>query len=163
MLYLKENASIPTLLPENYGRSFVVTGDGALAAGFAAALRQSGLSVRAVHADTAAGPAALAIELLGAGDSALCHVAADDSGVCWSFTDDHGQAPVPPPLAAFRRAASLAEPAPGDDFGTRASHITVAAQQIAHAMLGRARPRAGTVTFLDRRTLRTSTHTFCGS
>jgi hypothetical protein len=160
MLRLKENESTTTPLPEDRGQSFVVTGAGTLAAGFAAALRQSGLSVHAGHASTVAGPAAVAIELPGVGDGALlCHVAADDSGVCWSFSDGHGQAPVPHPSAAFRRAASLAAATvPGDDFGTRVSPITIAAQQIAHNMLGGARPHAGTVTFLDRRTLRTSTH-----
>jgi hypothetical protein len=160
MLRLKENESTTTPLPDDRGQSFVVTGDGALAAGFAAALRQSGLSVHTGHASTAAAPGALAIELPGVGDGALlCHVAADDSGVCWSFSDGHGQAPVPHPLTAFRRAASLAAAtAPGDDFGTPVSPITIAAQQIAHTMLGGARLHAGTVTFLDRRTLRTSTH-----
>ena len=98
------------------------------------------------------------------GDSALlCHVAADDEGVCWSFTDVRSVTPVPPPLAAFRRAAAPgAKAASFDASGLRISHETftaIAAKQIVHGIgPSRVRPAAGMVTFLDRRTLGTSTH-----
>lgn len=93
----------------------------------------------------------------------LCHVAANDDGVCWSLADPRGEQPIAPALAAFRRAASLG--APADPPGARVSPQTlaaIAASQIARAIPGQAgsrpQPSAGAVTFLDRRTLRTGTH-----
>jgi hypothetical protein len=163
----------PAPLPERHvsDQSFVVAGDGAFSTSFAASLRQCGLNVRVeepAHADITARPATgLAIETLDvadAGNSLLCHVAANDDGVCWSFADLRNQTPVAHPLAAFRRAASFrSATAPSDGLGTQIPHetlTTIAAKQIAHNILrpSQALPPAGTVTFLDRRTLRTSTH-----
>jgi hypothetical protein len=98
------------------------------------------------------------------GNAPLCHVAANNDGVFWSVAGLHNQAPAATPLAAFRRAASWgAATTSSDSLGTQIplkAFTTIAAQQIAHHILrpSRDRPPAGTVTFLDRRTLRTSTH-----
>jgi hypothetical protein len=151
--------------------SLLVIGGGPLATGLAASLRQCGLSVRvlaAAHADMASEPATCQdIAVLGAalGNGALlCHVAAHNDGVCWSFGDIRGQAPAAPILAAFRRMASSgAATASFDGPGTRIPGETVtaiAAKQIAHGILraSQARPPAKGVTFLDRRTLSTSAH-----
>ena len=142
----------------------LIIGDGALATGIAAALEQCGLGVRMVkaHAD----PSGLAIEKLtvAADDSSpLCHVAVNDDGVCWSFASPRRQTQAAVPLAAFRRAAALGAAVSPGCRGAQISGkavTTVAAQQIAHSILraSPARPPAGTVTFLDRRTLRTGTH-----
>jgi hypothetical protein len=110
-----------------------LTGDGALSASFAAALKQCGLDVRVAepaHADATAGPATgLVIEMLAMaeGDSVLlCHVAANDDGVCWSFADAHSQTPAAAPLAAFRRAASRgARTASSDGLGVQIPHETL--------------------------------------
>jgi len=94
----------------------------------------------------------------------LCHVAANDDGVCWSFADIRSEAPAVPSLAAFRRAASLSTAtASSGQNGAPIPHKTftaIAAKQIAHSILhpSRARPPAKAATFLDRRSLRTSTH-----
>lgn len=166
-------SSNPAPLPEGQvsDQSLVVTGDRALSAGFAAALKQCGLNVRVVEpaqVDTVVGSATgLVIEMLAvaAGDSALlCHVAVNDDGVCWSFPDVRRETPTAAPLAAFRRAASLdASTTSSESLAVPLPHetlMTIAAKQIAHNILrpSRARPPAGAVAFLDRRTLRTSTH-----
>lgn len=129
----------------------------------AAALRRCGLDVRVAEPAHPGAATSRAIETLAvaAGDGApLCHVAANDDGVCWSFAGILNQLPA----AAFRRAAPCAAATPSfDGPGRRIPHetlTTIAAHQIARDILrpGGARPPAGTVTFLDRRTLRTSTH-----
>ena len=149
----------------------IVTGDGALATGFAAALRQCGLNVRVVEpgpADTTTGSAtcrAIETVTVAAGDNApLVQVAANDDGFCWSFADIRIQTPVALPLAAFRRAASFGAPAASADAPGRQipdkTLTAIAAKQVAHGILrpARARPPAATVAFLERRTLGTSTH-----
>lgn len=144
----------------------LITGGGALSAGIAAALSQCGRNVRVEQSH--AGSPDLGIEKLTVwpdGNTPLCHAAVNGDGACWSFGGGHGGTPAP--LTAFRRAAALrAAPCPGTP-GTPmsdASFATIAAQQIAHSILraGQARPPAGTVTFLDRRTLRTSVHNVTG-
>lgn len=166
-------SSYPAPRPEGHlsDQLLVVTGDGALSTDFAAALKQTGLNVRLIEpakADAAIGTAtSLAVEMLAVaeGDNApLCHVAAHDDGVCWSFADVREQTQVAPLLAASRRAASFrATTASSDGLGTQIPYKTlmaIAAKQIAHRILrsSPAQPPAGVVTFLDRRTLRISTH-----
>ncbi len=131
--------------------SLVVTGDEALSTGLAAVLEQCGLNV-GMSAATAGG------------NALLCHVAANDDGLCWSFADVRSKTPAALPLAAFRRAASFG--ATRASWGGLSVQISpealtaVAARQIARRILrpSGAQPPTGTVTFLDRRTLRTSTH-----
>ena len=163
----------PAPAPERHlsDESLTVTGDVSLSRSFTAALEQCGLSVRfaePIHSDTAAGPTIwLTIEMPTAagGDHALlCHVAVDDDGVCWCFADDRSQTPTTPALAAFRRAASLrTATASSDCLGVEIPHetlMTIAATQITRNIIRQSGilPPAGAVTFLDRRTLRTSTH-----
>lgn len=97
------------------------------------------------------------------GTAPLWHVAANDDGVCWSIAGPHDEQPVAA-LAAFRRAASAGPAtAPADRPAmplSREAIAAIAAKQMVRAILGprQAQPPAGTVTFLNRRTLRTSTH-----
>jgi len=168
-----ERSAGPAPIPEPHpgDQSLVVAGDGALLAGLAAVLRQCGRDVRIAEpgpADTAPRPAdGLASQTLAVADGEsppFCHVATNDDGVCWSFADARDRAPVAPALGAFRRAASWgATTECFADPGSRISpetFMTIAAQQIARHILrpDRARLPAGAVAFLDRRTLRTSTH-----
>lgn len=151
-------------------QEFVLSGNGAFATGIAASLRQCGLSVRAeapgnaaAMARPATGPAVEMLSMATGDSSVLCHLAASDDGVAWSLADARCPAPIPPPLAAFRRAASYGTAAHSDGPGPQSPQdtiATIAAKQIAYTMLrcqGQAPPPSA-VTFLDRRTLRTSTH-----
>jgi hypothetical protein len=144
-----------------------ICGDEALATGLAAALRQCGLNARAVASADASATAeatGLAMQMPGVaapGSTLLCHVAENDDGLCWSFAGARGQAPVAPAHSAVRRAASLGAAAPSGGRGAPipdATVATIAAHQIARGMLCTcpARTPAGKVTFLDRRTLRTT-------
>src|SRR5215470_17405270 len=142
--------SKPAPLPEAHARDqlFVVTGDGELSTNFAAALEQCGFNVRLVN-PAHSGTASLTLEVLavaGGDNTLLCHVAANDDGVCWSFADHRKQAPIAPPVAAFRRAASFGETPPPFDGPSvpipRKTVTAIAANRIAHHILrpGRALP-----------------------
>lgn len=84
------------------------------------------------------------------------HVAANADGICWSC------APAPHPLRAFRRAASFrAAATAAREAGPQTAPGTLAA--IAAAQIERDRRpdsyvRTSVVSFLDRRTLRTTRH-----
>jgi hypothetical protein len=151
-------------------RSLVITGDDAFATDLAAALQQCGLRVRVVaparadtEAQSAVGLAFDTLALTERDNGLLCHVAANDDGVCWSIADSRAPTSVPLPPAALHRSASFGATTHPDSATTKTPHkamTTIAAQQIAHSVLrpNEARLPAGAVTFLDRRTLRTSTH-----
>jgi hypothetical protein len=143
----------------------VITGDGTLAAGIASALSQCGQDVRMVKAHAKpSGPGIEELTVAAEGGAPLCHVAATDDGVCWSFTGPPNDRAPGTPSAAFRRAASFAAAtASAGGLGSRfppGAVTAIAARQIVRGIVraGQVRPPAGTVTFLDRRTLRTSTH-----
>ena len=128
-------------------QSLVITGDETLSTDVAAALRQCGLNVRVAGSKPAAAEPDHGL---------LCHVAAHDDGLCWSFADVREASQVAPLLADSRRAASDG-PGPQIPYQTL---IGIAAKQIAHHVLrsSPARPPSGVVTFLNGQTLRTSTH-----
>jgi len=147
--------------PHLSDQSVTVTGRGAMSTALAAALTQCGLRVRVVQP---AHPDAETLNVAHGDHGLRCYVAANDAGVCWSFSDVASQTPVAPPLAAFRRAASFGTAtASSDGLGPQVGAetlTTIAAKQIARGLLRSSQQRqpAGVVAFLDRRTLRTSTH-----
>jgi hypothetical protein len=139
-----------------YGRPVIVTGEPVPVARLVGALRACGADA---HGANEVETAEVVAPVVRDGDPAL-HVGGNEDYVCWSFADPDTAGPVPLAVSAVRRARSNAfDPDDADGNGEPMACKTftaIAARQITHATRRAAEARS--VTVLDRRTLRTTTH-----
>jgi hypothetical protein len=157
--------------PQVGREELVLRGDETLRAAAAAELRDCGLTVSiapTLEEEGDAAPAAgLRVETIGGPrrSARACQIAAIEDGVMWSEVGSSGESPVRSALAALDppvSATSIGNPSqhPGGRI-PQTTLVAIAAKQIAHHLLARdgAHPAEGTLTFLDRDTLATSSHT----